>query len=112
MPGSAVRGRHDGTEKGNSLSALISPAAGSLYDARRGVYYTKPLLRGWLHLLWFTASLAAGPLLLVGTHGTAQITAVAVYAASVSALFGTSALYHRGTWTAPGGSACSAWTTR
>ena len=82
------------------MSALISPAAGSLYDARRGVYYTKPLLRGWLHLLWFTASLAAGPLLLVGTHGTAQITAVAVYAASVSALFGTSALYHRGTWTA------------
>ena len=79
---------------------MISPAAGSLYDARRGVYYTKPLLRGWLHLLWFAASLAAGPLLLAGAHGTAQITAVAVYAVSVSALFGTSALYHRGTWTA------------
>jgi hypothetical protein len=28
------------------------PAAASLlYDARRGVYYTRPALRGWLHLL-------------------------------------------------------------
>jgi hemolysin III len=73
-------------------------SAGALYDARRGVYYTKPLLRGWLHLLWFELSLVLGTLLLVHAHGDAQITAVAVYAASVSALFGSSALYHRGTW--------------
>ena len=25
--------------------------AGTFYDARRGVYYTKPMMRGWLHLL-------------------------------------------------------------
>jgi hypothetical protein len=24
--------------------------AGALYDARRGVYYAKPALRGWLHV--------------------------------------------------------------
>jgi hypothetical protein len=36
------------------------PAAGTLYDASRGVYYVKPVLRGWLHLLWFGASLVAG----------------------------------------------------
>jgi hemolysin III len=76
-----------------------SPAAEPLYDARRGVYYAKPVLRGWLHLLCFGVSLALGPLLLARAHGAKQAMAVAVYAASVSALFGISALYHRGTWT-------------
>jgi hemolysin III len=75
------------------------PAADALYDARRGVYYTKPVLRGWLHLIWFGASLVLGTLLLVRVHGAARITAIAIYAASMSALFGVSALYHRGTWT-------------
>src|SRR5690349_12472480 len=74
--------------------------AGLLYDARRGVYYAKPALRGWLHLLCFLASLAGAPLLVARAHGGTQITAVLVYSASLSALFGTSALYHRGTWTA------------
>ncbi len=73
--------------------------AGAKYDARRGVYYTKPLLRGWLHLLWFEASLVAGTLLVAQAHGAAQTTALAIYAVSVSALFGASALYHRGNWT-------------
>jgi hemolysin III len=76
-----------------------SAGAGPLYDARRGVYYTRPALRGWLHLLCFWASLAGGALLLARAHGTAQVTAAAVYSASLTALFGTSALYHRGTWT-------------
>jgi hemolysin III len=71
----------------------------ALYDARRGVYYTKPVLRGWLHLIWFEASLVLGTLLVVRAHGAAQTAAMAIYAASVSALFGISALYHRGTWT-------------
>jgi hemolysin III len=70
------------------------------YDSRRGVFYPKPLLRGWLHLLWFEASLVLGPLLLARTHGAARITATAVYVASVSAMFGISALYHRGNWAA------------
>jgi hemolysin III len=70
-----------------------------LYDARRGVHYTKPALRGWLHLLWFGASLAGGALLLARAHGATRIASAAVYAASVSALFGASALYHRGNWT-------------
>jgi hemolysin III len=75
-------------------------AVGALYDARRGVYYVKPVLRGWLHLLWFGASLVLGTLLVARAHGAVRITALAIYAASVSALFGISALYHRGTWTA------------
>ena len=60
----------------------------------------KPLLRGWLHLIAFEASLVLGTLALVHTHGAVRITAVAVFVASVSAMFGTSALYHRGNWAA------------
>ena len=76
------------------------PAAGAPFDSRRGIYYAKPLLRGWLHLVWFGASLAAGTVLVARAHGAVRITALAIYAASVSAMFGISALYHRGTWTA------------
>ena len=77
-----------------------APAVDALYDARRGVYYTKPVLRGWLHLAWFEISVVIGTLLLARAHGATRITAAAIYAASVSALFGVSALYHRGNWTA------------
>jgi hemolysin III len=73
--------------------------AGLLYDARRGVYYARPVLRGWLHLIFFWASLVGGAVLLVRADGGAPVIAAAVYSASLSALFGTSALYHRGTWT-------------
>jgi len=82
-------------------SAAPGPlTADQLYDARRGVYYTRPVLRGWLHLVWFGASLVGGALLLARAHGAVRITAAAIYAASVSGLFGVSALYHRGNWTA------------
>jgi hemolysin III len=37
-------------------------------------------------------------LLLVATHGALRVTATAIYAASVSGLFGVSALYHLGNW--------------
>ena len=76
-----------------------APAVGWFYDARRGVHYTKPVMRGWLHLLWFAASLVISTVLLAQAHGDARVTSIAVYAASVSALFGVSALYHCGTWT-------------
>jgi hemolysin III len=78
------------------------PRPGLFFDARRGIYYARPVLRGWSHLVWFGLSMVAGPLLLAGAHGAQQITARAIYATSVSALFGVSALYHRGHWTESG----------
>lgn len=72
-----------------------------LYDSRRGVHYAKPLLRGWLHLLWFEASLIAGTLLVVAARGVRQVVGVAIYAGCLSGLLGVSALYHRGTWGSP-----------
>ena len=82
------------------MTAIGSPPAGLLYDARRRVYYAKPVLRGWLHLFWFAVSLVLGPLMLARAHGAPHVIAIGVYSLSVSALFGFSALYHRGTWSA------------
>lgn len=68
------------------------------YDSRRDLSYPKPLLRGWLHLVWFEVSLVAGTLIVVAAHGPREVVAVTVYAACLSGLFGVSALYHRGNW--------------
>jgi hemolysin III len=59
----------------------------------------KPRLRGVLHQYAFFVSLATGTLLVLLAATTRAALAVAIYAASVSALFGVSALYHRITWT-------------
>jgi hemolysin III len=83
---------------GSADPAAPPLSAGLLYDSKRRIYYAKPALRGWLHTLWFVAAVAACPLLVARGHGTGQITALAVYALSVTGLFGTSALYHRGDW--------------
>jgi hypothetical protein len=99
LSGTLAQARMYGAAMDSAPAALRPPVADGLYDARRGVCYTKPVLRGWLHLIWFGASLVSGTLLLARAHGVARITAIAIYAASVSALFGISALYHCGNWT-------------
>jgi hemolysin III len=58
----------------------------------------KPLLRGWMHLVWFEASLVLGTLALARAHGGLRITALAIFVTSVTGMFGVSALYHRGNW--------------
>jgi hemolysin III len=59
----------------------------------------KPLLRGVLHQAAFFVSLAVAPLLIFGADGGRARLAAAVFAGSVAACFGASALYHRVTWT-------------
>ena len=59
----------------------------------------RPRLRGVLHQYAFFVSLASGTVLVLLAATTRASFAVAIYAASVSALFGVSALYHRVTWT-------------
>jgi hemolysin III len=61
----------------------------------------KPRLRGVLHQYAFFVSLASGILLVLLAATTRAAVAAAIDAASVSALFGVSALYHRITWTTP-----------
>jgi hemolysin III len=58
----------------------------------------KPKLRGVSHQYAFFVSLACGvALILAASDGRARL-AASIYAAAVSALLGTSALYHRVTW--------------
>jgi hemolysin III len=59
----------------------------------------RPRLRGVSHQYAFFVSLASGTLLVLLAATTRASVAAAIYAASVSALFGVSALYHRVTWT-------------
>jgi hemolysin III len=59
----------------------------------------KPLLRGVLHQVAFVFALAVAPFVILAADGTRARVAVGVFAASVAACFGASALYHRVTWT-------------
>lgn len=59
----------------------------------------RPLLRGVLHQVAFSASLVVGTLLIVGADGARRHVAAAVFAGAVAACLGASALYHRITWT-------------
>jgi len=59
----------------------------------------KPLLRGVLHQAAFFISLVAGTLLVAGVGDERRRAVAAVFAVSVAACFGASALYHRVTWT-------------
>jgi hemolysin III len=58
----------------------------------------RPRLRGVLHQYAFFVALAAGMPLLLMAHTARGALAAAVYAGSLAALFGVSALYHRITW--------------
>src|SRR5450631_1425658 len=58
----------------------------------------KPRLRGVSHAYAFFVSLGCGvALILAASDGRARL-AASIYAGAVSALLGTSALYHRVTW--------------
>ena len=61
----------------------------------------KPRLRGVSHQWAFFCSLFTGAALVVAAPAGEATVASAIYAASVAALFGTSALYHRVTWPTP-----------
>jgi hemolysin III len=58
----------------------------------------RPLLRGVLHEVAFFVALVTGALLVAAADGTRERLAAAVFAGSVVACFGASALYHRVTW--------------
>ncbi len=84
----------------DKVASALSPQLEATAPAgHRDVPRAKPLLRGWLHLAWFEASLVLGTLALTHVHGGLRITALAVFEVSVTAMFGVSALYHRGDWT-------------
>jgi hemolysin III len=59
----------------------------------------KPRLRGVSHQWAFFVSLGAGAALVLAADTPRAVIAMSIYAFSLSAMLGTSALYHRITWT-------------
>jgi hemolysin III len=60
----------------------------------------KPRLRGWLHQIAFFVSIPAGIALVALARATTARVAALVFAATLTALYGVSASYHRRNWSA------------
>jgi hemolysin III len=78
-------------------SAALQPAAALAST----VAELKPRLRGWLHAYAAAVSIATGATLIAvaaALRGGPAGSTTAIYAATVTLLFGTSALYHRINW--------------
>jgi hemolysin III len=58
----------------------------------------RPLMRGWLHAGALVAVLIAGPLLVSDAQNARVAAVLAIYVASIAALFGVSAAFHRIKW--------------
>lgn len=58
----------------------------------------KPKLRGWLHAVTFPCAVVAGIVLVASAATNEARIAVAIFATTAVLLFGTSALFHRGSW--------------
>jgi hemolysin III len=69
--------------------------------ATEAIAAVKPKLRGVSHQWAFVVSIFLGAGLIVAADTPLATLAVAIYAASLSALLGTSALYHRVEWRRP-----------
>jgi hemolysin III len=88
-----------GAEKMGERASAARDAMGE--RASEAIAAVKPKLRGVSHEWAFFISLGFGVALIVLAKTPKATFAVAVYAVSLSALFGTSALYHRVNWTRP-----------
>ena len=75
--------------------SLAAPAAGPVAGPP-----PRPRLRGLLHLITFPVSLVAGAVLVAMAEPGAERWGCVVYALASAVLFGVSALYHRGRWSA------------
>lgn len=62
------------------------------------IEHVKPKLRGWLHVGMTPVALVAGIVLVVLASSTQGKVSAAVFGGTAVLLFGTSAVYHRGTW--------------
>ncbi len=81
--------------------AALETMADAKEAAAEAIAKVKPRLRGVSHEYAFFVSIALGALLVALAKGPDARASVAIYAASLSALFGVSALYHRVNWKRP-----------
>lgn len=85
----------------DAREAMGEAAADARERAADAIAKVKPRLRGVSHEYAFFVSLALGAALVLLANGTEAKVAVAIYAVSLSALFGVSALYHVHHWERP-----------
>ncbi len=78
--------------------AALETMADAKEAAADAIAKVKPRLRGVSHEYAFFVSLVLGATLIILANGADARASVAIYAASLSALFGVSALYHRVNW--------------
>ncbi|MFG3027426.1 hemolysin III family protein [Streptomyces sp. NPDC048253] len=76
----------------------LTAAVGLEGTVERAAAALKPRMRGWLHAGVFPLALVGGIVLIAVSRSAAAVAACSVYALSACLLFGTSAVYHRGTW--------------
>jgi hemolysin III len=81
--------------------AAVGKAEAAKEAATDALALVKPKLRGVSHEWAFFLSLGFGAALIILAKTPKATLAVAIYAVSLWALFGTSALYHRVNWTRP-----------
>ena len=86
---------------GDARDAATQRVADAKASASEFIERQKPRLRGVSHQWAFFVSLVAGSALIVAAPSTRATLAVGVYAISLSALLGVSALYHRVNWMRP-----------
>lgn len=88
----------------DSSHHAAAPGVGESVAERMGervdevVAAVKPHLRGWLHAGVFPLVLVGGIVLTALAPNTASRVSSAVFAVTADLLFGTSAVYHRGSW--------------
>jgi hemolysin III len=90
--------RRGAERMGERLETARDAAAEKATEAIASV---KPRLRGVSHEWAFFVSLVLGAVLIIAAKTPQATLAVAIYAVSLSALLGTSALYHRVNWKRP-----------
>jgi hemolysin III len=89
-------------ERADAAKEAVGDRATAARDAATdAIAAVKPRLRGVSHEWAFFVSLFLGAGLIVAADTPRATLAVAIYAVSLSALFGTSALYHRVNWRRP-----------
>jgi hemolysin III len=89
-------------ERASAAKEAVGERATAAKEATAdAIALVKPKLRGVSHEWAFFLSLGFGVTLIALAKSPKATLAVAIYAVSLSALFGTSALYHRVNWTRP-----------
>lgn len=96
------RGAERMGEKATAAREAVEERATAAKEATaEAIAAVKPKLRGVSHEWAFFMSLGFGATLIILAKTPKATLAVAIYAVSLSALFGTSALYHRVNWSRP-----------